>query len=146
MKGPDYSKTSTGLTDEDVRSTMLASIRLLLCMSAAAAGLFWWLSGWQSAVLLVVGSLISSTSLWEWLRLMTAMNGLMDAGQTPRPMGTIMFGFLGRLILTIAVLYASLKYLHGTFWALGAGLGLGLVSLLIQASRLIRRPFPPEVR
>jgi hypothetical protein len=91
-------------------------------------------------VLLVVGALISSTSLWEWLRLMTAINERMDAGQTPRPMGSILFGFIARLILTVAVLYVSLKYLHGTVLALAAGLGLGLVSLLIQASRLLRSP------
>jgi small-conductance mechanosensitive channel len=137
---PDYSKTSTGLTDADVRNTMLASIRLLLILSAVAVGLFWWFSGWQSAVLLAVGALISSTSLWEWLRLMTAINERMDAGQTPRPMGSILFGFCTRLILTVAVLYVSLKYLHGTVLALAAGLGLGLVALLFQASRLLRRP------
>jgi hypothetical protein len=139
-KTPDYSATSTGLTDADVRNTMLASIRLLLGLSVVAAGLFWWFSGWQSAVLLVVGSLISSTSLWEWLRLMTAINDRMDAGQTPRPMGSILFGFFTRLFLTVVVLYVSLKYLHGTVLALAAGLGLGLVSLLIEASRLLRRP------
>jgi hypothetical protein len=137
---PDYSKTSTGLTDADVRNTMLASIRLLLGLSVVAAGLFWWFSGWESAVLLVVGSLISSTSLWEWLRLMTAINERMDAGQTPRPMSSILFGFFARLFLTVVVLYVSLKYLHGTVLALAAGLGLGLVSLLIEASRLLRRP------
>lgn len=139
-KTPDYSGTSTGLTDADVRQTMLASIRLLLGLSVVAAGLFWWFSGWQSAVLLVVGALISSTSLWEWLRLMTAINERMDAGEAPRPMGSIVFGFFARLLLTVAVLYGSLKYLHGTVLALAAGLGLGLLSLVFQASRLLRRP------
>jgi ATP synthase I chain len=136
---PDYSKTSTGLTDDDVRRTMLASIRLLLVLSVVAATIFWWRSGWQSALLLVVGAAISLTSLWEWLRLMTAINQRMDAGQNPRPMGTILFGFFTRLVLTVAVLYVSLKYLHGTVFALAAGLGLGLLSLLFEASRLLKR-------
>lgn len=136
---PDYSNTSTGLTDADVRNTMLASIRLLLALSVLAAAIFWWRVNWQSAVLLLVGAAISSTSLWEWLRLMTAINERMDAGQNPRPMGTILFGFFTRLILTVAVLYGSLKYLHGTAVALGAGLGLGLLSLLIEAFRLLQR-------
>jgi hypothetical protein len=137
---PDYSQTSTGITDADVRHTMVSAIKLVLGFSVVGAALFWWFSGWQSAVLLVVGSLISTTSLWEWLRLMTAINERMDAGQTPRPMGSILFGFFSRLFLTVVVLYVSLKYLHGTVFALAAGLGLGLVSLLIQASRLLRRP------
>jgi hypothetical protein len=44
-----------------------------------------------------------------------------------------------RLCLTVVVLYGSLKYLHGTVLALAAGLGLGLVSLLFEAFKLIRR-------
>jgi hypothetical protein len=137
---PDYSQTSTGLTDADVRNTMLRSIRLLLILSVVAAALFWWLANWQSAVLLLVGSAISSTSLWEWLRLMTAINQQMDAGGTPRPMGMILFGFFTRLGLTLVVLYVSLKYLNGTVIALAAGLGLGLFSLVFEASRLLKRP------
>jgi hypothetical protein len=136
---PDYSNTSTGLTDADVRNTMLAAIRLLLTLSVLAAAIFWWRMNWQSAVLLLVGAAISSTSLWEWLRLMTAINERMDAGQNPRPIGSILFGFFTRLTLTVVVLYGSLKYLHGTVLALGAGIGLGLLSLLIEAFRLLQR-------
>jgi hypothetical protein len=135
----DYSKTSTGLTDADVRNTMLAAIRLLIFLAAVAAALFWWRVNWQSAVLLIIGAGISLTSLWEWLRLMTAMNQHMDAGGTPRPMGSIAFGFVLRLGLTLVVLYVSLEYLHGTVLALAAGLGLGLLSLVFQASRLLKR-------
>ncbi len=140
---PDYSQTSLGLTDLDVRRAMLASIRLLAVFSVVAAALFWWKAGWQSGVLLVVGALISSTSLWEWLRLMTAINQRMDAGLRPgekaSPMGLILFGFFMRLGLTVVVLYGSLKYLHGTVFALAAGLGLGLLALTIEALRLMRR-------
>jgi hypothetical protein len=133
-------QTPTGLTEADVRGTMIAALRMLGVLSVVAAGLFWWRAGWQSAVLLVVGSVISATSLWEYLRLMTAMNRSMDKGHTPRPMGLVAFGFILRLVLTVAVLYVSLKHLHGTVLALATGIGLGLVSLVYQASRLIRRP------
>jgi hypothetical protein len=139
VPGPDYSKTSTGLTDADVRETMLRSMRLLVVLSVVAAGLFWWRSSWQSALLVVVGAAISSTSLWEWLRLMTAINERMDAGENPRPMGMILFGFFARLALTVVVLYGSLRYLHGSVLALAAGLGLGVVSLSIEALLLLRR-------
>lgn len=136
----DYSKTTDNLTDADVRRTMLAAIRLLAALSVVGAALYWWRMNWQSAALLVVGAAISCTSLWEWLRLMTAINERMDAGATPRPMGTILFGFFTRLGLTVIALYASLKYLHGTVFALAAGLGLGLASLVFEASKLLRRP------
>ena len=136
---PDYSKTPLGMTDDDVRDAVLASIRLLAILSVAGAALFWWGKNWQSAVLLIVGAAISLTSLWEWLRLMTAINQRMDKGRSPRPMGMILFGFFARLGLTLAVLYVSLKFLHGTVLALAAGLGLGLVSLSIEAFRLLKR-------
>ena len=137
---PDYSKTTDTLTDADVRNTMLAAIRLLAILSAVAAALFWWRSGWPSALLLVVGAAISSTSLWEWLRLMTAINERMDAGATPRPMGMILFGFFApawglpwwfsMLVLSICT---------ERFWLSLAGLGLGLISLSIEAFRLLKR-------
>jgi hypothetical protein len=136
----DYSQTSDSLTDADVRRTMLAAIRLLLVLSVIAAALYWWRMNWQSAVLLLVGSAISSASLWEWLRLMTVINQRMDAGGTPRPMGLTLLGFFTRLSLTLIVLYVSLKYLQGTVFALAAGLGLGLVSLIFEASKLLKRP------
>lgn len=137
----DYSKTTDSLTDADVRRTMLAAIRLLLVLSIVGAALFWWRMNWQSAVLLIVGSAISSASLWEWLRLMTAINHRMDSGRgTPRPMGLTLLGFLARLGLTLVVLYVSLRYLQGTVFALAAGLGLGLVSLIFEASKLLKRP------
>jgi hypothetical protein len=136
---PDYSKTSIGMTDDDVRQAVLASIRLLAILSVVGAALFWWGRDWQSAVLLIVGAAISLTSLWEWLRLMTAINQRMDKGKSPRPMGMILFGFFARLALTLVVLYVSLKFLHGTVLALATGLGLGLISLSIEAFRLLRR-------
>jgi hypothetical protein len=136
---PDYSKTSIGMTDDDVRRAVLASIRLLVVLSVVGAALFWWARNWQSAVLLIVGAGISLTSLWEWLRLMTAINERMDKGRSPRPMGMILFGFFARLGLTLVVLYVSLEFLHGTVLALATGLGLGLISLSIEAFRLLKR-------
>lgn len=126
------------LTDTDVRSVMTSAVRLLMVLAAVVAALFCWRSGWQSAVLVVVGAAISAMSLWDWLRLTTAINRRMDAGQQPRPVGAVVFGFVTRLVLTLAVLYVSLKYLHGTVFALAAGLGLGLLSLVIEALRLLR--------
>ena len=78
------------------------------------------------------------------MRLMTAVNAAMDLavkdhGSTPRPMGMILTGFFLRLGLTLAVLYASLKYLHGTVFALAAGIGLGVFSLTIEAVKLMKR-------
>jgi len=129
-------------TDADFRRTILGAIRLLAIVSAVAALLLWLKLGWQSAVLLLVGALISGSGLWEWLRLMTAVMAQMDAepGSTgkARPMGRILFGFFLRLGLTLVVLYVSLKVLHGSVFALAAGLGLGVFCLSIEGIRLMK--------
>jgi hypothetical protein len=126
-------------TDADLRGTMAAALRLLAVLAAVAGAIFWWKRGWPSGAMLLIGAAISGASLWEWMRLMTAINQRMDAGGAARPMGSVVAGFLLRLCLTLAVLYGSLKYLHGTVLALATGLGLAVLSLTIQALKLLRR-------
>ena len=127
-----------GLTDEDVRRTMQRALRLLAILAVIGLALVWWKMGWQSAVLLAVGAGISASGLWEWMRLMTAVISRMDAGAEPRPVGTVLVGFFLRLGVALVALYASLKYLDGSVYALVAGLALGMVALTIEALRLVR--------
>jgi ATP synthase I chain len=136
---PQSPNSAANFTDADFRQTMLAALRLLAVFAVVAAAIFWWFKGWPSAALVLTGAAISAASLWEWLRLMIAVNQRMDAGGTPRPMSMILLGFVLRLILTVVVLYGSLKLLHGTAFALLAGLGLGVLSLTIEALRLVKR-------
>ncbi len=140
---PDYSHTSVGMTDADLRRAMLAAMRLAVILAVLVAAIFTWRVNWQSGVLVLIGAAISAASLWEWLRMITAVNQRMDAkpaaaGEKPRPMGSVVFGFIARLALTVVVLYASLKYLHGTAFALAAGLALGVISLSVEAVKLMR--------
>ena len=128
-----------GLTDADFTRTMIAALKLLAVLTIVATALFWWKAGWQSAALLLVGAAISAASLWEWLRLMTAIMERMDIGGKAKPMGLVLVGFFLRLALTIVVLYVSLKYLDGTVFALAAGLGLGVFSLSVEGVRLMNR-------
>ena len=134
---------TAGLSDSDLRQTMLAAMRLLVGLAFAGALIFWWKLGWQSAVLLLIGAAISAASLWEWMRLITLMNHAMDAGaaggSAARPIGLTIVGFFLRIGLTVGVLYVSLKYLNGTAFALLAGIGLGLFSLMVEALRLLKR-------
>ena len=127
-----------GLTDEDVRRTMQRALRLLAILAVIGLALVWWKMGWQSAVLLAVGAGISASGLWEWMRLMTAVISRMDAGAEPRPVGMVLVGFFLRLGVALVALYASLKYLDGSVYALVAGLALGMVALTIEALRLVR--------
>jgi hypothetical protein len=127
-----------GLTDEDVRLTMLRALRLLAVLAAVGLALVWWKMGWPSAALLAVGAAISASGLWEWMRLMAVVISRMDAGAQPRPMGTVLVGFFMRLAIALVALYVSLKYLDGSVYALAAGLALGMIALTIEALRLVR--------
>lgn len=127
-----------GLSDEDVRQTMLRALRLLVIIAVVGVALVWWKLGWESAVLLAVGAAISATGLWEWMRLMAVVISRMDAGAAPRPVGTVLVGFFMRLGIALVALYVSLKYLDGSVYALAAGLALGVIALTIEALRLVR--------
>jgi hypothetical protein len=111
---------------------------LLVVITGIAAPVIWWKIGWQSAVLLLVGSLISGSGLFEWLRLMTAVMVRMDGGGKAKPMGLILFGFFLRLGLTVVLLYVSLKILNGSVYALAAGLALGVFALTVEGLRLMK--------
>jgi hypothetical protein len=126
------------LTDADFKRTVWSALRLMAVLTVVAAPLVWWKMGWQSALLLVVGALISGSGLFEWLRLMTAVMVRMDEGEKARPMGLVLTGFFLRLGLTVAVLYVSLKLLNGSVYALAAGLALGVFALSIEGLRLIK--------
>jgi hypothetical protein len=126
------------LTDDDFKRTVRSALRLMAVATAVVAPLVWWKMGWQSAVLLLVGALISGSGLFEWLRLMTAVMVRMDGGERARPMGLVLAGFFLRLGLTVVVLYVSLKVLNGSVYALAGGLALGVFALSIEALRLVK--------
>jgi len=126
------------LTDADFKRTVWSALRLMALITVVAAPLVWWKMGWQSAILLLVGVLISGSGLFEWLRLMTAVMVRMDGGEKARPMGLLLTGFFLRMGLTVAALYVSLKLLNGSVYALAAGLALGVFALSIEGLRLIK--------
>ena len=128
----------SGFTDDDFKRTMRSAIRLLIALTLAGMVLVTWKLGWRSAGLLLVGAAISGSGLWEWLRLMTAVMARMDGGGTARPMGMVLFGFFLRLGLTVVLLYGSLKLLHGSVYALAAGLALGVFCLSIEGIRAMK--------
>jgi hypothetical protein len=131
-------RTLESFSDADFKRTIWSALRLLVVITAIAAPVIWWKMGWQSAVLLLVGSLISGSGLFEWLRLMTAVMVRMDGGGKAKPMGLILFGFFLRLGLTLVLLYVSLKILNGSVYALAAGLALGVFALTVEGLRLMK--------
>jgi hypothetical protein len=136
--GDDVLRAMESFGDADFKRTMWSALRLLVVVTMVALPLVWWKVGWQSAVLLLIGALISGTGLYEWLRLMTAVMVRMDGGGKARPMGMVLVGFFLRLGLTVVLLYVSLKELNGSVYALAAGLALGVFSLSVEGLRLMK--------
>ncbi len=157
IDGPD------GVPDEQVMATVPPSpytqaqaanslqraAWIVLGFAALGAPAAWFLRGWQSAGLLLVGAAISASGLYEWRRLMAALLRRMaaqDAVQAGVPLedrrapsiGFAVAGFIVRLAVVVAVLYGSLRYLHGSVLALAAGLAMSVLALLIEGLRLLR--------
>ena len=131
-------KAIDSYTDADFKRTIWSALRLLVIVTVVASPLVWWKAGWPSAVLLIVGALISGSGLFEWLRLMSAVMVRMDDGQTARPMTMVLVGFFLRLGGAVVLLYVSLKYLNGSVYALAAGLALGVFALAVEGLRLMK--------
>jgi len=129
-------------TDEDFRRTIWSALKLVAIAVALGTPLLWWRAGAGTALLYLVGALISGTSLFEWLRLMTAVMVRMDASQElpapVKPLAPVLIGFFLRLAVALGLLYVSLKYLHGSVYALVAGLALGIAALSIEGLRLVK--------
>jgi hypothetical protein len=129
-------------TDADFKRSIWSALRMIVIAVVIGVPLLWWKLGWQSAVLLAVGAVISGSGLFEWLRLMVALMARMDSGgATPvpvRPLAPVLIGFFLRLGLALALLYGSLKLLDGSVYALIGGLALGVAALSIEGLRLIK--------
>lgn len=128
-------------TDADSRSAIVNALRMVGIAVLLGVPALWWKLGWASAILFLVGAVISGSGIFEWLRLMTAIMARMDADPAarPRPVAPVLAGFFLRLGIALVLLYVSLKYLNGSVYALIAGLALGLLALCLEGLRLIRR-------
>jgi hypothetical protein len=134
----DSVKALDSYTDADFKRTIWSALRLVAIITVVAAPLVWWKAGGPSAVLLLVGAVISGSGLFEWLRLMSAVMVRMDGGGTARPMAMVLVGFFLRLGGAIVLLYVSLKFLNGSVYALAAGLALGVFALAVEGLRLMK--------
>ena len=139
----------TPYTQAQASQSLQRAVWIVLGLAIVGAPVAGLMRGWQSAALLLVGAMISASGLYEWRRLMAALLHRMDAQDAVQAgvpfedrkapsIGFAIAGFILRLGVVVAVLYVSLKYLHGSVLALAAGLAMGVVALLIEGLRLLR--------
>jgi hypothetical protein len=126
------------LSDEEVHELLHRALRTVVILAVALFAVFTLTKGWQSGVLLLAGAAISYTGIIEWRSLTRLVFARMDNQQPPRMVGRTLVMFFLRLGGVAAVLYVSLRCLHGTVYALVAGIALGLVALSFEALRLLR--------
>ena len=139
MAEPAEVRDFSNFTDRDFREVVLRALRLLAVLTFVALPVVWWRrGGWRSAMMLLVGSVISGSGLGEWLRLLTALMPRLEGGGKANPMGLLLLGFFLRLAIVLGVLYGSLKFLRGSDIALAVGLGLGIFALTIEGVRLAK--------
>ena len=127
-----------GLSDADLQAMLRRALRLVVILTillAAGCGIA---LGWQSGVLALVGGAISWTGIREWRNLSAVVFARMDNQQPPRPTGRTLVMFFLRFGIVAAALYVSLRCLHGSVYALVAGIGLAVVALSFEALRLLR--------
>jgi ATP synthase I subunit len=130
--------TFLDFSDADLRAALMRAIRLTAILAALLFIVLSVTIGWRSGVLLLVGAIISASGLWEWQRLIHAVNARLDQEKNPRPLGPVLTAFFLRLLIAGGLLYGSLKCLQGSALALVAGLALAVVGLSIEAVRLLK--------
>ncbi|HKR27516.1 MAG TPA: ATP synthase subunit I [Acidobacteriaceae bacterium] len=129
---------AAGMTDEDLFTVLRRSQQTIVILGVMVAVIFWLAAGWQSGVLALAGAAISWTGILEWRSLTVAVFSRLDKQQRPAPASRTVVMFFVRLAAVGAILYASLRFLNGTVYALVAGIGLAVVALSFHALRLLR--------
>ncbi len=125
------------ITDARLNAAMRRAMLTVAFVALAAAAVLAIAKGWRTGAMLLVGAGVSLASLWEWQKLMAAISARLD-NKKGVGTGRVIVGFFLRLFVAAAVLYVSLKSLHGSVYALLGGLLLAMFALAIEAGRLIR--------
>jgi hypothetical protein len=126
------------LTENDLDALLKRSVRNTAILGLFPALAVWIGSGWRNAAMLLTGALISAASLLEWQRLARLMTARMKRQQAPRGAALAVGFFLVRLLIFAAAIYGSLKCFQGSILALMCGLSLAVVTLSLEAVRLLR--------
>lgn len=125
-------------TDADLRASMRRAMRLVLILGVLGlVGLSLGL-GWQTGALFAAGAVVSITGIYEWQQLIGIINAKLDHEKTPRSSGFVLVMFFLRMGFAALIIYASLRFLNGSLYALLAGLGLAILALTVEAVRMVR--------
>ncbi|HTW45809.1 MAG TPA: hypothetical protein VMD58_09710 [Acidobacteriaceae bacterium] len=125
-------------TDADLRASMRRAMRLTVILAVLGAAVLTIAFGWQTAALFLAGAIVSLTGIYEWQQLIVIVNAKLDNQQPPRATGFTLIMFFLRLGIAGLIIYASLRWFHGSLYALLSGLGLAVIALTLEALRTLR--------
>jgi len=128
----------SNFSDADLKATLRRALKMTAAMAVFGFGLLNFLLGWRAGVLLLAGTLVSATGLYEWQQLVEHMNAKLDNQKTPQSTGWVLTMFFLRLGFAAAVIYVSLRCFRAPYYALVAGLGLAALALLVEIARQSR--------
>ena len=125
-------------TDDALSAALLHAVRMVALLALAGSVVIWVISGWQTACLFAVGAAISAAGVYESRRLIAVVNAKLDRQKTSGSGGLVVAMFFLRVAIAAAVLYVSLKCLHGSVYGIITGLSLAIVALSVEVIKLTR--------
>lgn len=126
------------MTYAEAQGIFRRAMRTVAILAVVLAAILTVTAGWQTALLLLLGALISWSGIREWWNVTTVVFDRMTPGASAKPVGRTLVMFFLRLGIAALILYGSLRCLHGSIYAMVAGLGLAVVALSVEALRLLR--------
>ncbi len=126
------------VSPEALYAMLKRAMRNTAVLAVLLAAATWVGSTWRNGAMLVVGAAISMASIYEWLRLAKVINARLDNQKAGAHSGVVVLFFLLRLLLFAAVIYGSLKVIHGSGIALLCGLALAVTTMGWEALRMLR--------
>jgi hypothetical protein len=126
------------VSPEALYAMLKRAMRNTAVLAVLLAVATWVGSNWRNGAMLAVGAAISMASIYEWLRLAKVINARLDNQKAGAHSGVVVLFFLLRLLLFAAVIYGSLKVIHGSGIALLCGLALAVTTMGWEALRMLR--------
>lgn len=134
----ETSNTPADVTPNALYAMLKRAMRNTAVVAVLLAVVVWIASNWRNSAMLAVGAAISVASIYEWLRLARMINARLDRQKSGAHAGVVVLFFLLRLLLFAAIIYGSLKVIHGSGIALLCGLALAVTTMGWEALRMLR--------
>src|SRR5277367_3744546 len=134
----DNNNPFLNFTDADLSAALFHAIRTITILALVGVLVILLISGWQTAALFAIGALLSAAGIYESRRLIAIVNAKLDRQKTSGSTALVIAMFFLRVAIAAAVLYVSLRCLHGSVYGMIAGLSLAIIALTQEVIKLTK--------